>query len=187
MQGALLNAIKAELLLEYDDFCRVINYRAEKAATPLEEDAVEGWLAIENDFNTLSQRAWNTVATQVFKIFVLNRVTPRSFRALPLAGAAKYNDASLAAGNFYGGPETALLQWMTLNVAVALPQLEMRVTNFDSDLRSGVVLFSAMANHWPALAPLRGELHYRPDIDMQYKENAALVVRCARASLSARA
>lgn len=43
-QGALLNAVKPEMLLEYDDFCRVLNLRSEKATTVAEEDAVEGWM-----------------------------------------------------------------------------------------------------------------------------------------------
>lgn len=52
------------------------------------------------------------------------------------------------------------------------------MTNFDRDLRSGLVLYALIVNYWPAMLAYRNELHQSPEIELQYQENAAVVVKC---------
>jgi len=81
--GALLNAVKPEMLLEHEDFTRVLNTRSSKAAEPAELEKIDMWQDVDENFETVSQQAWNSVIAQIFKVFVLGRVTLKSFKALP--------------------------------------------------------------------------------------------------------
>lgn len=44
---------------------------------------------VEEHFSTYSTQAWHAVVTQLFKMYVLSRVTLKSFRALPNVGSHK--------------------------------------------------------------------------------------------------
>ena len=63
--GALLNAIKPEMLLEFEDFKRVLDARANKATTEEENEAVGLWEEVELNFSTVSAQAWNMLIFQV--------------------------------------------------------------------------------------------------------------------------
>lgn len=67
--------------------------------------------------------------------------------------------------------------YFTLFGGQALPDVAHRVTNFDFDMRSGLVLHSLLINHWPDLAKLAGRIRLQPSTDAHRLENAAIVVR----------
>ncbi len=81
--GALLNGVKPEMLLESEDFGRVLSQRTSAAATADDEVELEQWALLEASFDAVSAQAWNALLSQLFKVFVLSRVTIRSMRLLP--------------------------------------------------------------------------------------------------------
>lgn len=116
--GALLNAVKPEMLLEYEDFDRILNARSNQATAPEQLDAIDLWSDIENNFQTVSAQAWNMVIMQTFKVFVLGRITLKGFKTLPgveQTGLGLPPDSTIVGSNVYSVPESVLLAWMTMH------------------------------------------------------------------------
>ncbi len=65
VRGALVNAVKPELLLDEDDLDRVLTARAEGAASAEDEEALEALQLMEAAWEMHSVQAWNTVLLQV--------------------------------------------------------------------------------------------------------------------------
>lgn len=63
--GALLNVVKPEYLLEIEDFQRILQARAGKSRTPDDEDQVDQWKVVQNNFALVTKQAWNVVLSQV--------------------------------------------------------------------------------------------------------------------------
>eukprot|EP00798_Chlamydomonas_sp_ICE-L_P015727 gene15727-21848_t len=178
--GALLNAVKPEMLLDAEDLARVLTGRSNKAVKPEELDALDKWDALEEQFDLISTQAWNSVVTQVFKVFVLGRVTLKSFKTLPGISeleALMPPDANIIGSNLYSVSESVLLAWMTMHYSRAFPDIAQRVTNFDEDLKSGLVVFSLLSGYWPALGSRKDVLHTTPTSEADFLDNNELVVR----------
>lgn len=63
---------------------RVMNERNTVANDNSEElEALDMWDEVEANFATVSAQAWNSMVLQIFKVFVLGRVTLKSLRAMP--------------------------------------------------------------------------------------------------------
>lgn len=61
---------------------------------------------------------------QMLKIFVLARVTPKSFKALPgLEGCQLPPDSTLLGSNVYSTAESVLLAWLTVHLSKVSRQL----------------------------------------------------------------
>ncbi|MEW5311269.1 MAG: hypothetical protein WDW38_002999 [Sanguina aurantia] len=154
--GALLNAVKAEMLLEEDDFVRVLNDRMNQSSLVEETEAVDLWGDVEQNFDAVSNQCWTNVMLQVFKIFVLSRVTLKTLKALPgMASLSLPPDSAFTGSNVYSVPESILLAWASAHYTREFGAKVARVTNFDSDFASGAVLFSLLAGYWPSLASKR--------------------------------
>ena len=185
--GALLNAIKPEHLLELEEFQQVITEREARLAAAADTAGIEGkaaelrlWRACEPVFKTLQAQAWTTVLMQIVKVFVLGRITVRQLRQMPCLDAAlipSASDPSLAASNLYSLPEVILLKWLTLHFKKCLPQTWAKVTNFDADLKSGLVLYAVLVSHWPSLERFYAKLKKTPKTPADFAENAALVAQ----------
>ncbi|GMH42128.1 hypothetical protein BSKO_10047 [Bryopsis sp. KO-2023] len=176
--GALLNTVRPELLLEAEDFQRIMLGRATKASTLEEEDAIDLWKVVEENFELFSKQAWSTLFLQITKIFLFSRVTLKGVRDIcNIEQLPQINQKVLIGSNIYSVAESILLEWLTENLRKGLPECSFRVTNFDSDLRSGVVLFALLLNHWPALVRYAHTLVKKPVKDEQFKTNAELIVR----------
>lgn len=177
--GALLNAVKPEMLLDVEDFQRLLAARGNSATTAEQLAAVEGWENLQENFETISPQAWNAVLLQVFKVYGLARVTPKSFKSLPgIGGTALPPDDVLAGSNVYSTAESIVLAWLTINMQRVFPAAAKRVTNFDADLHNGVVLFAALASYWPGFAARKGQLRLSPAEAHDLQENLVLVVKC---------
>ncbi|KAK9828703.1 hypothetical protein WJX72_001600 [[Myrmecia] bisecta] len=176
--GALLNTVKPELLLDLEDFRSILAKRDAKASTAAEQEAVDHLYDLEDDFDVLSFMAWNAVMFQVLKVFVLSRATPRSLRSLPgMDGCMLPPEATLLGSNVHSVAESVLLAWMTAHFRKALPEVAVRVVNFDTDLKSGLVLYSLMVNHWPDFARVYGpRVKTTPKGSAQQRENIGLVI-----------
>lgn len=72
---------------------------------------------------------------QVAKIYYLNRVTPKAFKALPDMPAIETNvDQAMQNSNLYSISETILLKWMQYHYNKMNPLHPKWITNFDADL-----------------------------------------------------
>lgn len=64
--GGLVNSVKAEYLLDMDDFDRIMDDRTAAAAGNADqEQALELWAPVEQSFGVYSAQAWNAILLQV--------------------------------------------------------------------------------------------------------------------------
>ena len=108
------------MLLDVEDFSRILNGRASLAVTAAEAEAVEAWGDVEAEFESVSRQAWSTLLLQAWKVFVLGRVGTggaKALKAMPgaerVADLLPASDAMLQGSNLYSSPELTLLAWMT--------------------------------------------------------------------------
>lgn len=194
--GALLNAVKPEMLLDSKDFhrlCQGYQRRVDHREVSLvEADRMQLWIDLDatpqgrEEMLKIAGDAWRTVLTQTIKIFVLSRVTPKQFRATPglepelTAGP----DSSLAGSNFFSVPETILLKWLSLHFAAVFPTgpLGDRVLNFGADLADGLVFYALLIRHWPALeSRYRDSVVLRPSSREDVVRNADTILSMLQA------
>jgi hypothetical protein len=66
IQGAMLGAVKPDMLIDQADFDRLMEARTAAAAgNEEEEEALDTWAALESAFDVHAAQAWNTVLLQV--------------------------------------------------------------------------------------------------------------------------
>ena len=158
--GALLNCLKPEYLVGVDDLRRIVSTKTQRAADEFELQSLEPWRRLEDSFARVSAWAWGMMLQQLVKTTILCRITPRQYAELPMGADAESAkaDTSLSASNVYSVHESILLKWMSHHLSKVFPRLAHRVTNFDEHLRSGLVIFSLLAAHWPGLKTLYSSL-----------------------------
>lgn len=111
-------------------------------------------------------------------MFLLSRVTLKNLRDVcTLEGLPQINQKTLLGSNIYSLPESILLAWLTENLHKRFPDEALRVTNFDSDLRNGVVLFALFINHWPSAEKYVQSFTRKPVRDAQIKGNVDIIVQ----------
>lgn len=104
---------------------------------------------IDRIFPYLSMDAWSTLLYQVLKIYYLNRITPKSFKALPGMPANETTvDAAMQASNIYSVSETVLLKWMQYHYNKMNPMHPKTLSNFDADLQDSLVLAAVIKSHY---------------------------------------
>ena len=136
MNGAHLNTVRPEYLLSQSDYLKFIKQN------PSQGDMKPK--TIERIFPYLQLESWITLYYQIMKIYYLNRVTPKAFKALPDMPAIETNvDQAMQNSNIYSVSETILLKWMQFHYNKMNALHPKRITNFDADLQDGTV-FSAL-------------------------------------------
>jgi hypothetical protein len=123
--GALLNSVKPEMLLDPMDFHRVLDRRvakyyshANKNPDETEGAALKHWVALDRDrarFVSASAAAYRATLTQIIKIFVLSRVTPKQFKTMPGVDPAvkETPDGTLSGSQVFSVAEGILLKWLS--------------------------------------------------------------------------
>ncbi|KXZ50888.1 hypothetical protein GPECTOR_14g137 [Gonium pectorale] len=177
--GCLLNAVKPEMLLDFEDFCRVMNERSTHATDNDDElEALEMWAEVENNFPIVSAQAWNALVLQMFKVFVLGRVTLKSLRSMPGSeGLELPPDSSIIGSNFYNVAESSLLAWASAQCLREFGPKFPRITNFDADLSDASVLFALLSGYWPGLEKKKKSLRLDCRDDQDKRENAEMVLK----------
>lgn len=176
--GALLNAIKPEYLLEFEDLRRVVEARVARAATVAEEETARLWEQVEAGFKEVSRRSWNAILLQVFKVFVLNRVTTKALKGMPrMEALADVSERLLSgASNIHSTPENLLLWWLAASFKRSLPDCYERPKAFDADVTDCLALFSVLSVHLPEPAKYIARLS-RPAKDSGTRlQNAQVLV-----------
>jgi hypothetical protein len=82
--------------------------------------------------------SWITLLYQIFKIYVLARVTPKNFKQ-HLPTLPEIPQHHLAYSNFSSNSENILFYWAEQAISEVLLE-ERRLTNFDKDFRDGTVI-----------------------------------------------
>jgi len=178
--GALLNSVKPEFLLDAEDLNRILSSREQLLDSTVdcaENDSIHHWRELQLNYHAISSMAWRDVMMQVTRVFVLSRVTPRQFKMVPgVEEKATGTDAALVGSNMYSVSESILLKWMSYHFMKAMPTFASRVSNFDTCLRSGLVFYSLLVQHWPALETFYNALKKPAKSDEQCMENASVVL-----------
>jgi hypothetical protein len=150
--GALLNTVRADYLLSFVQYQRVLATRREPGVKRSKAEIKRQKAQLEKTFPSQSREAWLCLMYQMVKTFVLSRVTAKSFKALPgLDPSLCIVDTSATASNIFSTPESILLKWLTLHHNKVHPTQPRRVTNFGADLRDGIVLCSLIRSHVPTI------------------------------------
>jgi hypothetical protein len=100
---------------------------------PHELEALDAWGEVEENFDTISVQAWNAVLAQIFKVFVLGRVTVKGLKSLPGANALELApEATMVGSNYFSVAECCLMAWMSAHATREFGAKARRVTNFDT-------------------------------------------------------
>lgn len=171
--GALLNVAKPEYFFSLENFQRYQVLRsqdhAKKGVRAFGHDAAQ-IKAVESNWSQFSTMMWTELMYQVLKVFVLNRITPRSLARLPGFDPASKPDAAVFQSNVYSVPENVLLHWLTYHHNNVYSVNPTRVANFEDDLCDGAVVSAAIVSHVPSLQRLK-QLALPPASDEDFVEN----------------
>ncbi|KAJ3348205.1 Cilia- and flagella-associated protein 47 [Entophlyctis luteolus] len=151
--GALLHSVKPEFLMSVEDFRTYCQSQMEYMQTAnrgacVHDEFVEYTGLIEAHFSIISKEAWITVLLQIIRIFVMQLITLKSFRALPgvFPDESELNWPSTAKGNIYSTSEILLLRWLTVTQRT---KTMIRHTDFSSAFTSGIPLAYLLMSHIP--------------------------------------
>ncbi|MEE4247662.1 MAG: hypothetical protein V2I33_19840 [Kangiellaceae bacterium] len=101
--------------------------------------------------------SWTNLMYQIFKIYLLNRCNPKSFKTLPGMDPDKtIVDSMMAQSNIFSVPETILLKWLQVHFNAKNIMAPRKVVNFDNDLADGIILAYVIQAHCGNLKSLVG-------------------------------
>ncbi|NWH29413.1 CFA47 protein, partial [Chloropsis hardwickii] len=147
-------------------------------------------------FETMSKRAWTDVLLQMYKVFVLPRVSsgivPDSSSLESLQNIPGIKSEPLSS-NIYSRYERAVLNWLNKNYEKnrkivwkdsqrgGIPPTRW-VVNFDQDLLDGLVLAAQMAAYCPFLIPTHFiRMYTDPRTQVQFLHNSLILVKALHA------
>jgi hypothetical protein len=170
VNGAHLNTVRPEYLLSPTDYNKFLRMN------PRDENMKQK--TIERIWPYLAMDSWLTVFYQILKIYYLNRVTPKSFKALPGMDSTETTvDNSMMKSNVYSVPEAILLKWMTYHYCKINTMHPKVITNFEDDLRDSLVFAALIRSHYGDTPALKGmEFAVGPDDQDKLNYNARKVL-----------
>lgn len=135
MEGAHLNHIRPEYLLSFSDLNLYLGNLPEEKS----KFYMPSLLKINTGlFNYLSMESWITLLYQIFKIYILARVTPKNFKThLPVM--PEIPKFYLEQSNFTSVNESLIFFWVEQAILEILLE-ERRLTNFDKDFKDGIAI-----------------------------------------------
>ncbi|NWV81445.1 CFA47 protein, partial [Dasyornis broadbenti] len=199
-QGAYLSHVMPEFLLAPEDYkiwaevhtgMRVGSMRSSGKLS-------SGHFFVLEDrvFETMSKRAWTDVLLQMYKVFVLPRVSfhivpdPSSLESLQNMPGIKSEPLS---SNIYSRYERTILIWLNKNYEKnrkivwkdgpkgGIPPMRW-IVNFDQDLLDGLVLAAQVAAYCPYLIPTHFiNMYTNPRTHEQFLHNCLILVKALRA------
>lgn len=167
--GACLNHVKPEHLLDKDDITRFLNAKEARLLRlgPIDDadnDVLQHWRADAEDcWDEISAATWHSVLFELVKVYCVARASPKALKNLAGMSQALISESTLTASTLYSSGECALLSWITHHFSRGLPEHSFRVTNFSNDLRTGFALLGLVSSHSPSAADLvSAALHDSP-------------------------
>ncbi|NXO80792.1 CFA47 protein, partial [Sitta europaea] len=199
-QGAYLSHVMPEFLLAPEDYeiwtevntgLRVGSMRSSGKFSG------RGLFILEKrTFETMSKRAWTDVLLQIYKVFVLPRVSshvipdPSSSESLPNMPGIK---SETLYSNIYSRYERDVLIWLNKHYEKnrkivwkdsqrgGIPPMRW-IVNFDHDLLDGLVLAAQMAAYCPFLIPTHFiKMYTNPRTHEQFLHNSLILVNALHA------
>ncbi|NWW79211.1 CFA47 protein, partial [Climacteris rufus] len=199
-QGAYLSHVLPEFLLDPEDYKLWI-----KMHTVLKRGSVrtscslsdKHFFVLEDSmFETLSKQAWTDVLLQIYKVFVLPRVSsrvnpdPSSLESMENMPRIKSEPLS---SNIYSRYERTILIWLNKHYEKnrkivwkdgqrgGIPPRRW-IVNFDQDLLDGLVLAAQMASYCPYLIPTHFiKMYTNPRTHEQFLHNSLILVEALHA------
>ncbi|NWS75295.1 CFA47 protein, partial [Crotophaga sulcirostris] len=193
-QGACLSHVMPEFLLEPDDYKNWIKVRTVQKV---------GWrvdkhlFILENSaFETMSKRAWTDVLLQIYKVFVLQRVSSHNITDLfsleNVQNMPRIKSEPLSS-NIYSTYERTILTWLNKHYESnrntvwkdcqkgGVPPMRW-IVNFDRDLLDGLVLAAQLAAYCPYLIATHFvRMYTNPRTPAQFLHNCLILVNAMHA------
>ncbi|NWW49068.1 CFA47 protein, partial [Pedionomus torquatus] len=192
-QGAYLPHVMPEFLLEYDDYLKWIQDESGQTDVKNLDTLSNNHLFILEDsmFERMSKRAWTDVLLQIYKVFVLPRVSScnstEQFSLESMQKMPRINSEPLSS-NIYSPYERTILTWLNKHYeknrkAVwkdcqkgGVPPMRW-IVNFDQDLLDGLVLASQLAAYCPYLIATHFvRMYTNPRTHEQFLHNCLIFV-----------
>uniref|UniRef100_A0A8D0EQK2 Calponin-homology (CH) domain-containing protein n=1 Tax=Strix occidentalis caurina TaxID=311401 RepID=A0A8D0EQK2_STROC len=184
-QGAYLPHVMPEFLLEPDDYKKWIKVQTVLKHLFILEDSV---------FETMSKRAWTDVLLQMYKVFVLPRVSSLSITdlfSLESTQNIPRIKLELLSSNIYSPYERTILTWLNKHYeknrktvwkdCQKVPPVRW-IVNFDRDLLDGLVLAAQLAAYCPYLIATHFvRMYTSPRTHEQFLHNCLILVNAMHA------
>ncbi|XP_064263439.1 cilia- and flagella-associated protein 47 isoform X3 [Passer domesticus] len=202
-KGAYLPHVMPEFLLEPEDYeiwtevntglrCFVPEVKRGSMRSSGKLSGRRIFVLESRTFETMSKRAWTDVLLQMYKVFVLPRV---SFRMIPDPASLESLEnmpgikSEPLCSNVYSRYERSILIWLNKNYEKnrkivwkdsrrgGIPPMRW-IVNFDHDLLDGLVLAAQMAAYCPYLIPTHFiKMYTNPRTREQFLHNALILVK----------
>jgi hypothetical protein len=173
VNGAHLNTIRPEYLLHTSDYNKFLKLN------PKEENMKPK--TVERYYPHIAMESWITIFYQVLRIYYLNRITPKNFKALPGVPVNDSNvDNAMQKSNCYSVAETILLKWMTYHYNQIQPMYSRTLTNFDADLQDSTVFACLIRSHYGD-APALKNFKCPPTNSDEVLKNAKMIIEAVDA------
>lgn len=77
---------------------------------------------VERVYPYIAMESWLTIFYQVLRIYYLNRITPKNFKALPgIPATENVVDVAMQKSNIYSVAESIMLKWMSYHLGLINP------------------------------------------------------------------
>ncbi|NXI44897.1 CFA47 protein, partial [Galbula dea] len=199
-QGASLPHVMPEFLLEPEDYKKWIKVQTVlKVGDVKNSEMFSGkhlFILEEKIFETMSKRAWTDVLLQIYKVFVLPRVSsPSTAKLLDSEDVQSMPriKAEPLSSNIYSPQERAILTWLNKHYERnrrtvwkdcqkgGVPPMRW-IVNFDHDLLDGLVLAAQLAAYCPYLIATHFvRMYTNPRTPEQFLHNSLILVSAMHA------
>ncbi|NXM78242.1 CFA47 protein, partial [Serilophus lunatus] len=199
-QGAYLPHVMPEFLLEPEDYKIWIKAKTELKVGGVKSSDIfshkNAFVLEDSTFEAMSKRAWTDVLLQIYKVFVLPRVSSRS-RTDPSCLESMENmpriKPELLSSNIYSPYERTILTWLNKhyekNRKIVWKDCQKGgvpprrwIVNFDRDLLDSLVLAAQVAAYCPYLIATHFvRMYTNPRTRQQVLHNSLILVKAMRA------
>ncbi|KFQ75443.1 Calponin homology domain-containing protein 2, partial [Phaethon lepturus] len=199
-QGAYLPHVMPEFLLEPDDYKKWIKVQTVMKAELKKGDVKNSdkhlFILEDSIFETMSKRAWTDVLLQVYKVFVLPRVSSPNLTDLfsleSMQNMPRIKSEPLSS-NIYSPHERTILTWLNKHYEKNRKTVwkdcqkgevppKRWIVNFDRDLLDGLVLAAQLAAYCPYLIATHFvRMYTNPRTPEQFLHNGLILVNAMHA------
>eukprot|EP01135_Chromosphaera_perkinsii_P012039 Nk52_evm2s2578 gene=Nk52_evmTU2s2578 len=186
--GAHLSHVRPEYLLQEEDFHMYLKVQKQIGGDEFKlimDYQKEYYESLATSFSEISYESWLSVSAQIFKLFVINRITPKFYKSLPNAEAelSPLNPLLIGQSNIYSQSEGILLHWINAFFTQSRFCKGNRppITNFGTDLRDSCAFAALVDAYVPYLVKEQFDnVLLMCNREEEYEANAFVVLRCLR-------
>jgi len=152
MEGALLNTVVPEFLMDFKHYYKYIQNHPETDRL-LQTNWQSNKKRLKRAWAYLNKEMWITLIYQILKIYYLSRVNlnslKKSLKMLREDQASQAVSTRLKQSNIYSNSELILLRWIQTVFDGVYTGLHKKVLNFSEDFLDGKVLTSILLSYLP--------------------------------------